>query len=493
VKRWNGAAWETFAGALPGDTSASGAGISGTSFGDSMYPAIAIDHLDNPVVAWPSMLDGAYAVNVARWTGAVWNFLTPFQVSTGPWLPGERPLAMTLGRDDQPFVAFVQADNEYGSEINVVHWNAMTAKWNWFKSADGIEGGAGVQEYGTSEKPSIAVDGRGHPIVAWEKVLIDKSGSEIYVLRWDGSAWIQLAGSASGGGISNTPSWSSAPSIAAARVPGNGNDFLYAAVAWSDYDKASNQYEIYFKQWNGAAWVEVAGGLPGQTSAADGGISGTPRDSQWASLRLDANKRPMVSWMEVQAPANSDIYLKHWTGAKWTALGDSATVGGINKTGTVNWSGTSLAVRPGELYTVSWADTSPGQAEAYLRAWYPIVIQWPLGVPILIDAVTGFPIEPGATLSGDAIAILDHFDTRGERAMGSLQVEVRPFGWAYAGESSGESAFVSSGEDARVLVQELLPGEYSMRVRIVNEDGEASPWIEVGDDADRPDFVVRSR
>src|SRR5262245_24037755 len=51
-----------------------------------------------------------------------------------------------------------------------------------------------------------------HPVVAWED---DNPGNEeIYVRMWNGSAWQELAASASGGGISMTSGRSEQPVVA---------------------------------------------------------------------------------------------------------------------------------------------------------------------------------------------------------------------------------------------------------------------------------------
>src|SRR5690606_30141275 len=120
---------------------ASGGGISDNS-GSSENPSLAIS-AEGPIIAWHDDSSGDWEIYVRRWNGAAW-------------------IEMGAG------------------------------------SASG--GGISEDEEG-SWSPSLAVSPDG-PIVAWYNGY--GSGSEIYVRRWDGAAWVEMgAGSASGGGVSN--------------------------------------------------------------------------------------------------------------------------------------------------------------------------------------------------------------------------------------------------------------------------------------------------
>jgi hypothetical protein len=87
-------------------------------------------------------------------------------------------------------------------------------------------GGGISRNRGSSELPSMKIDAFGNPVVAW---CDDTSGNRgIYVLRWNGSAWVEVGtGSASGGGISNNVGDSSWPSLA---LDASG----YPIVVWND-------------------------------------------------------------------------------------------------------------------------------------------------------------------------------------------------------------------------------------------------------------------
>jgi hypothetical protein len=87
---------------------------------------------------------------------------------------------------------------------------------------------------GWSDEPSLAV-ALDVPVVSWSE------GLEIYVRRWNGSAWVEMGTeSASGGGISNNGAWSSSPTLA---ILPNGARM----VAWED--DSDGDYEIYIRRY----------------------------------------------------------------------------------------------------------------------------------------------------------------------------------------------------------------------------------------------------
>jgi hypothetical protein len=75
---------------------------------------------------------------------------------------------------------------------------------------------------------ALALDAAGRPSITWE----DGASGEVLLLRWTGTAWEELSGSASGGGVSHSAAPSSHPALAVdAR----------ACVAWSEQDTLSTE------------------------------------------------------------------------------------------------------------------------------------------------------------------------------------------------------------------------------------------------------------
>jgi len=148
---------------------------------------------------------------------------------------------------------------------------------------------------------SLAIDGDGRPVVAWR----DDSGGdfEIYLRRWNGDDWVELDGSASGGGISANGGDSRSPSLAT--LPGGA-----PIVSWRDDD--SGDFEIYVRRWTGSAWVEMDAG-----SATGGGISANGGESWWPSLAVGPDG-PVVAW-EDDSGGDDEIYVRRYVPGSPTA------------------------------------------------------------------------------------------------------------------------------------------------------------------------------
>ena len=139
----------------------------------------------------------------------------------------------------------------------------------------------------------------------------------------DRGRWTEYAGSASGGGVSNSPAAAIEPSIAA----GTAGQF----VAWSDLRTGTSQ--IYVALHTSLGWQELAG------SAHAGGISATASPARRPSVALDAGGLPVVAWTQFNG-SGSDIYVAGYDALAnsglggWVALGGSLAGGGISGTGT---------------------------------------------------------------------------------------------------------------------------------------------------------------
>jgi hypothetical protein len=192
--------------------------------------------------------------------------------------------------------------------------------------------------------------------VAWSEKTSDKGYSEIYLRRWDGSAWFELDSSASLGGVSQTPLQTSfAPSLAL-----DGSD--YPVVAWADY--YAGTYRILLRRWNGGAWTDHLGSGTGY------GLSGSAVGCSVPSVALDPQGNPIVAWQQNTAVANvNQISLRQWTGAIWKGLGGSELPGGINGT-SGDSRNPSLAQDPltGNP-VVAWDEMTSSGREIHLKKW----------------------------------------------------------------------------------------------------------------------------
>jgi len=198
VRRWDGNQWVEV-----GSGSASGGGISNTPYGDSYYPAIAIDPNGTPYVVWQeTQIDDAH-IYIRRWNGSAWVEIGPESASNGGISKGSaysfQP-ALAIAEDNTPYVAW----EEYLDGIYVLHWNGN----EWKEVGSGSASGTGISQ-GFGTLASIAIDSNHHPYVVWTS-----NNSAVYARRWNGSSWEEIGnGSASAEGIDDTDVYVTSPSV----------------------------------------------------------------------------------------------------------------------------------------------------------------------------------------------------------------------------------------------------------------------------------------
>jgi hypothetical protein len=335
-----------------GTGSASGGG--GISANDSYsdWPSLAVAPDGTPYVSWRDTASGADEIYVRRWNGAGWEAVgAPIGacIASGNPYTLYRSTSLVVAPDGTPHIAWHDCSSG-GFEIYVRRWNGAT----WEEVGAGSASGGGISDSASASwGPSLAIDLDGTPYVTW----YDYSGgdAEIYVRRWNGSIWEEVGtGSATGGGISNNDGSSEYPSLAIAPdgMP---------TVAWSD--GSSGNYEIYVRHWNGFTWEEMGAG-----SASGGGISNNSGVSDWVSLALAPDGTAYLTWRD-DSSGNYEIYVRRWNGFSWEEVGaGSATGGGIsNNSG--NSHVPSLAISPDGTPYIAWQDDIDGDYDIYAMHW----------------------------------------------------------------------------------------------------------------------------
>jgi hypothetical protein len=257
----------------------------------------------------------------------------------------------TLAAGADGSVYAVWEDSRSGiRQIYVRRWNGSA----WVEVGAGSASGGGISQSPIdASTPDVAVAPDGTVYVAWAEYV--NQDFEIYVRRWDGSAWTEAgAGSASGGGISNNAEPSRNPAIAVAP-----DGTVY--VAW--YDASHGEWEIYVRQWNGGTWQEASTG-----SATGGGVSATGRDSIGPAIALQSSGYPCVAWTEFW-PTEKNIYGRCFHGLGWVAAGADADSGrGISNSGYESTSASLVAAPDGGFY-LAWEEKLADDGEIYVRYW----------------------------------------------------------------------------------------------------------------------------
>ena len=348
IRRWNGSTWAEI-----GNGSATGGGISSTP-GASTSPSLVVASDGSPLVAWETSAGADYEIYLRRWNGSAWVAMGGSASGGGISNNNAGSYAPSLVVDagGAPIVAWYDAgDGDW--EIYVRRWNGSS----WVEMGDNSAAGGGISNNsGSSRLPSLAVGPDGVPIIAWED---DSSGNlEIYVRRWNGSAWVEMgSGSAAGGGVSNNAGASQKPRVVIA--PDN-----TPLIAWDD--ATSGDAEIYVRRWNGSAWVEMGSG-----SASGGGISNNAGNSYTPSPVISANGTPIIAWHD-NSSSNWEAYVRRWNGLTWVEMDSGSAAGGGISNNAGNSYTPSLAVAPDGRVFVVWADATAGNYEIYARSNPPV-------------------------------------------------------------------------------------------------------------------------
>jgi hypothetical protein len=336
----------------PSTGSAQGGGVSGTP-GRSYDPAVAASAVGRAWVAWAdnSGAAGRGEILVRHWNGvafvAAGGSTSAGGISNTPGAESAHPV-IAVNRAGVPFVAwhdFASGNNE----VYVRQWNGTS----WAEVGAGSAGGGGISRNGSNSfRAAITIATNGLPVVAWTDGF--GSATEIYARQWNGTAWVEMgAGSAGGGGVSNSAGVSSDAALAAG--PGG---VVY--LTWSD--TTAGNAEIYVKKWTGAAWETVGAG-----SASGGGISNNSGASFAPTIAVGADRQPVVAWVD-RSGGDTEIYLKRFTGSTWVALGPSATGGGVSNNGGASLD-PSLVIGANNLPLVAWSDQSSANADIYVKRW----------------------------------------------------------------------------------------------------------------------------
>ncbi len=281
----NTGGWDALGGSL------GAGGISGTGAADDAH---IVDTTSGLVVAYEDRSSGAENVYVERFNGSSWVSLgTGASSGTGVSKSATDVQGVTISASGAN-VAVAWTETVGGtSQIYLSEYNGVT----WGQLGGSASGNGLSDSTAEAVAPSLAFDGSSL-FAAWQD---NRSGAdEIYVARWNGTAWVAAGtGADSGGGVSDTGGMATSPELAA-------NDGqLY--LLWLDNRVANfsgNTIAPYVKQWNGSAFVEDVVGDASYRGIGD--ATGAPTTPV---LAVDPSGNPFAAWMDTSSGSN-EIYVR---------------------------------------------------------------------------------------------------------------------------------------------------------------------------------------
>ena len=254
----------------------------------------------------------------------------------------------TLATDlSGPYVAW--ADNR---NVNFEIYLARYADGQWQEMAGSARGGGVSDTLGDSRQPSVTMAAEGQPVVAWQED--DNGSTDIFVAYFDAAAnggagaWLPLGSSMDPGGISVSGT---------AETPQVISTSAGIVVAW--LDSSGGKKDVYVKRFDGAAWVAMDDSGPMIWDSVSG--------SEDLTVATDAT-RIAVAWSDI---STHQIYLLEWDGSSWSGGNSQAGGGGISQTTGVSKQ-PSISYFAGGLYAV-WREAESG---AHVFAAYSDVFTW---------------------------------------------------------------------------------------------------------------------
>ena len=341
----------------------SAGGISGSNPGITFPFSLAVGTDGQPVVALlasavtgivdvtstPAIIDGLLQVYVRRWTGSAWEFVgsdftgpgasnaVSFDSAVvGSVLHSAETPALTIDTTGAPVVAFAYVTQvgdtlAANTDIYVTRWNGTS--WDAVGPAVpagdgpiGRGGAGGVSNSDTASlNPSLAAAPSGNLALAWEETSPDGSALYVWVRVWNGTSWIELAGSATDSGFTEPFTQNGVPQIAV------GPDDR-PVVAWNALASDSPAAQIFVRRWNGTdTWEE-----PAFHSAAQGGISDAALEAFAPALALTPAGGtgtagvPTVAWMDMREdPASAQVFLRQLFAGATVSLAVGVSGGGL--------------------------------------------------------------------------------------------------------------------------------------------------------------------
>lgn len=229
LRRWTGSTWEDLGKAATLD-----------AYRMNLYPDVmqmVVDSTGEPVVAYLGVEVGAPSnsleLHVVKHQTGGWDHLDG-ALNQGSNHDMQEP-SLALDSSDQPVVTWTEAVDGVSRDVWVKRWNGT----GWTQ----LGGALDINQSKETRQASIIVDQYDRPVVAWSEQDPGDGLYNVYVKRWNGTAWVQLGG---------TLDLTTTRSVHYPRVIVDTSN--RPIVSWTELDFLSNQSQYHIKRWNGTGW-----------------------------------------------------------------------------------------------------------------------------------------------------------------------------------------------------------------------------------------------
>ena len=389
--------------------SLTGGGISGTGAADQ---ATLLETAGGPVVAWLDSSSGTAQVYAKQLVGGVWQAMGSGGASGGGISLGAVGGVTGLTAATDGTKVAVAWSQTAGTNLEIYLREFSGGTWN---ELAGSASGSGLsQSAGDSDSPTLAYLS-GSLFAAWRDQTAGRSN--VYVDRFNGAAW-QAAGTGANtaGGITNTLGQSLRPKLA------SGGGVLY--LSWvedrsltplsASADPVPDLTVLYVKKWNGSSFIEEVAG-----DASFGGVSPSAGVVQAQALVVDNAGHAQLVWQDATS-GTPQIYLRSNSFNIGTVyyVNDTSTVG--DTLTTAIGSSTNTGLTPGSpkasvQQVLDAYDLNPGDVIYVDTGTYSgtfTVVAQDAGVSIIGAGDRQATIQGLATVSADNV-VLDRLTLAG--------------------------------------------------------------------------------
>ncbi len=214
---------------------------------------------------------------------------------------------------DKPHIAWRESVGE------ILGWEIFYIKWNgtdWVTADDEIfdykSNNANVSRNGTSSSESVMVlDSKDNPHIVWHDWNYGEN-SEIMYVKWDGKNWVCANDEVYDPKTGNANISRNNNSSQLPDIALDSND--YPHITWND--EGNDNAEIFYIKWNGQSWI-CANGEKYDPNSENANISRNRGNSRDPSIALDFNDMPHIAWDDFSADVTTEVFYLRWDGSDW--------------------------------------------------------------------------------------------------------------------------------------------------------------------------------